>query len=57
MRNEEICSKSNYDDDDNDDDDDVGDNDDSLLVRLKATPLSSDWSAWSAARNFFQVQL
>ena len=49
-------------DDDDDDGDDGDDNDDdnvgdyeggddgeSLLVRLKAPPLSSDWSAWSAA--------
>ena len=40
------------DDEDDDDDDgdgegegDKGDDVDSLLVRLKATPLSSDWSA------------
>ena len=39
---------------DDDDDDKVGDYEggddgESLLVRLKASPLSSDWSAWSAA--------
>ena len=44
------------DDDDGDDNDDDkvgdyegGDDGESLLVRLKASPLSSDWSAWSAA--------
>ena len=44
------------DDDDGDDNDDAkvgdyegSDDGESLLVRLKASPLSSDWSAWSAA--------
>ena len=54
--------------DDDDDDGEVGDDNDddkvgdyegsddgeSLLVRLKAPSLSSDWSAWSAAGEGFK---